>query len=363
MSVSQQSVGDRVAELRSVLQSKDDELAQLRNEAVERSFLEKKLSTLQAIRENEKKRFMDEIDELKSRLANEQDRKYLLEAKTQDKAKKTASAQGDLTQSIAAITKENQRLLRELEFQGENSDLLLRENARLNKVVQSLQVESSLQKTAVQELTRKCKIKEKIIEAMKMSSNSNGSQSREIAAGVGQDGDRKQRQLNERDEDEDGDEEDMDDGVNEDGQLPRRKKGRGKAVKSAFINRYKFYVNELQNIWEKINSTDFHNLRETAATIGAMVVSGEKKSKRIPGQSTLSGSSTQTKISGESNQVLNDRLIALVEEKQQELTQIASDIYKLLESVDDEKNALEGIYTGVGGLPPNHILVANVSSF
>jgi hypothetical protein len=38
------------------------------------------------------------------------------------------------TELISKLTKENQRLLKELEFQGDNSDLLIRENARLGKV-------------------------------------------------------------------------------------------------------------------------------------------------------------------------------------------------------------------------------------
>lgn len=77
-----------------------------------------------------------------------------------------------MSQTISSLSKENERLVRELEYQGENGDLLLRENSRLNKVVQSLQVECSLQKASIEELSRKCKIKDKIIQSLRQDDGS-----------------------------------------------------------------------------------------------------------------------------------------------------------------------------------------------
>ncbi|KAK2955663.1 hypothetical protein BLNAU_9353 [Blattamonas nauphoetae] len=150
------------------IREKDECITNLRNDLGEKAFLEKKLSILQAIREKERARFMEEIEELRERLAHEQDMKKFSQTKVADTGSKTNVAKGDIQKTLTNLTVENQRLTKELEYQGENSDLLLRENTRLNKVVQTLQVEASLQKTAVEELTRKCKIKDKIIETLRM---------------------------------------------------------------------------------------------------------------------------------------------------------------------------------------------------
>ncbi|KAH7827771.1 uncharacterized protein MONOS_7449 [Monocercomonoides exilis] len=166
--LSQVSTGDTVADLKSQLRAQEDELIQMRNEAIERAHLEKKLTVLQAVREKERSRFMEEIYELRSRLSHEQvNKKFLIQSKISDSTKRPSQAEGDLSQTINSLTKENQKLLRELEYQGDNADLLIRENNRLSKVVSSLQVECSLQKTAIEELSRKCKVKDKVIELLR----------------------------------------------------------------------------------------------------------------------------------------------------------------------------------------------------